>query len=112
MPKEVKSFNTSAISLSNDTSFVPPHSRFTQYFGKDCQALAVTVGGLASNKKLRIYTSKEKLEIWSLTKSDLSCIMAFLSDNAMGRVLEWFQSAGSFSDESVDPWGEVRFKPR
>jgi hypothetical protein len=86
---------------------------YLQYFGKDCQALAVTIGGLASNKKLEIWTSKKKLEIWSLTKSDLSGVMAFLSDDVTGRVLQWFQSVESFSDESVvKPWGEERFEPR
>ncbi len=84
-----------------------------QYFGDDCKALAVTVGGLASNKKLRIMTSKRKLKIWSLTKSDLSTIMTFLDEEPVaGRLLQWFESAGRFCDESVDKWGDKRFEPR
>jgi hypothetical protein len=88
-----------------------------QYFGKDCQALEATIGGLASNKKLRIWTTKKKLETLSLTKSDLSCIMSFLSDDAMGdamgRLLEWFQNKASFfSDESMASVCRQNFEPR
>jgi hypothetical protein len=90
MSKEVESFKDKSPDL--------------QYFGKDCHALAATVGGLASKKKIRIWTSKKKLEIWSLTKSDLSHIMAFLSD-AAGQFLEWISR--------VDPGdGKISFEPR
>ncbi len=84
-----------------------------QYFGKDCQALAATIGGLASNKKIRIWTSKKKLETLSLTKSDLSCIMSFLSDDAMDRLLDWFQSKVIFfSDENMASVCRRKFEPR
>jgi hypothetical protein len=65
-----------------------PDLQYLQYYREDCQSLAVTIGGLGSNKQLRISTSKKKLEIWSLTKSDLSLIMTFLSDDWEGQFLE------------------------
>ncbi len=82
-------------------SFVPPLPTNVQYCGKDCEALAVTVGVgmnlvpiLASNKKARIGT---------LFLSDLERIMALLSDHTVRRLLEWIQSEVTFSDSNFEP---------
>jgi hypothetical protein len=72
-----------------------------QYYGQDCEALAVAVGvGMnlvpISNKKGRIGT---------LFLSDLKRIMALLSDDGTRRLLEWVQSVVSLFDTRS-------FKPR
>ncbi len=88
--------------------FRPPPN--LQYFGDDCKALAVTVGvGL---NLAPILASQRKVAISRLlSDADISLIMSFLSDDWTGRVLEYIQRAGSFSDES-DIYGQKRFEPR
>jgi hypothetical protein len=81
-----------------------------QYYGEDCKALAVTVGGLASIKELRIWTSKKKLETWLLTRNldVLFKILDILSDDGSARFFEWLQSV----DSVQQPFEDVRFEPR
>jgi hypothetical protein len=69
-----------------------------KYYGNDdCKALAVTLG----------------VAISTLISSDISSTMSFLSDDGTGRVLEFIQRAGSFSDESeIIYGGPKRFEPR
>jgi hypothetical protein len=78
--------------------------------GEDCKALAVTVG--VGMNLVPILASQKKAGIWTLAKSDISRIMALLSDDGgAGRVLKWIQSVRNFSDESKTR-GQNRFVPR
>jgi hypothetical protein len=84
-----------------------------QYFGEDCKALVVSIGA-GMNLLSILVDSNKKARIGTLFLSDLERIMAFLSDDGTGRLLEWIQSAGSFtfSDESVTQWTKNGFEPR
>jgi hypothetical protein len=81
-----------------------------QYFGEDCKALAVTVG--FGENLAPILASKKMARIGTLFLSDLNCIMALLSNDRAMRLIEWIQSAVSFSDESISNFLERSFEPR
>ena len=72
----------------------------------------VVILGVGMNLVPILATTKAR--IGTLFLSDLAHIMAFLSDDGTGRLLEWIQSAGSFtfSDESVTQWTKNGFEPR
>ncbi len=71
-----------------------------QYFGKDCRALAVILGVRMNLVPILVTT---KAQIGTLFLSDLSHIMAFLSDDWAGRFLEWIQSKRIFSEKRFQP---------
>jgi hypothetical protein len=75
-----------------------------QYCGKDCNALANVVG--VDMNLVPILTSKKVVGISKLTLSDLSCIMALLSDDVAGQFIEWVQSAG------IKLGSNQKFEPR
>jgi hypothetical protein len=86
----------------------PPHT--LQYFGEDCKALASAIG--VGMNLVPILASQKKAGIWTLAKSDISRIMALLSDDGgAGQILKWIQSVKNFSDESKTR-GQNRFVPR
>ncbi len=78
----------SKISVSNDISFVSLFPYLQQYFREDCKALAVTIG-VGMNLVPILADSNTKARIGTLFLSDLAHIMALLSDDGAGQVLEF-----------------------
>ena len=109
MSKVVESFEYKSARYQYIIIFASP-SKDLQYFGRNCRALATTIGGLDSKKPLTIWTSKKRLEIWLLTKSDLLRIMDLLSDVA-GQFLENIQRAGIVTNREPFVAGRGRFEP-
>jgi hypothetical protein len=107
MPEEVKSFHCKSAKkvyrmMGYHLFRLPPN---VQYYGRDCEALAVTVGvGMNSNLDA-ILASNKKARIGTLALRDLKIIMVLLSLDGARRLLEWIQL--NFINESNLP-----FEPR